>query len=269
MDQYMKFFKSLFSKTDPKEEVKEKLLELDIGDKAVLLPELIDEENFHLVRDVASELIEAGKLNGQLIGKKGWFLPDADAKLKEVWSKLERGKVDLKDIATLWDINAKRVYIALEDYAAKLNLEEPIFHRDELDLYLVSYFKKAWYDILSAYDEEDEVEFETLIKNSKIAAEAKSIFKKLVSEWLAEGKLEYVLGADGKVRPTRVISDLIEEYVPEAWESGKTVITYEELAEKYGMARKEIGKILQKLIDDRALGEVTLYATDEMIKPRL
>lgn len=265
----MRFIKSFFSSKDPHEEVREKLLELEFPDTAVYLPDEIEEDNFNLVRDVSEELIEEGKFIGQLIGRKGWFLPNAEKKLQKVWGQIEKGKVNLEDIASRWNINAKRVYIAMEDYAEDLGLEKPVFHREEMDLYLISYFKNAWRDILATYDDDEEMEFSKLIKNARIEPDSREIFRDLVKDWLTDSSGNYVLGADGIVRAKREVKDLIEEYIPKLFEQGQSQVTYEELAEKYGMGEDDVGKILQKLIDERALGEVTLYATDRMIKPRL
>ncbi|MHA2503653.1 MAG: hypothetical protein ACXAE3_12375 [Candidatus Kariarchaeaceae archaeon] len=263
----MRFIKG-FGKSDPRETARKKLLELEIGEKAIYLPESIGkDEDFHLVREVAEELIAEKQLDGILVGQKGWLLPQGDKKLETTWNLLQKGKVDLKEVADRWGLNEKRVIIALEDFSTSKALTEPVFHRDGMDLYLVSYFRQAWTDLLAKIDEEEPSNFDSLISSARIPD--KGLLKEFAQQWIAEESSVYALGKDGLIRPKSTIPELVVTYIEEAWEANKLQLTYWEIADIYGLTTIEVERILQKLIDSKELTGVTLWATDEIIKPQL
>lgn len=265
----MRFIKSLFS-SDPREDIRSKLLELEIGSKAIELPQNIGyEDKFSLVTEIGSELIENGKLSGQLVGRKGWFLPQADKKLKQVWNEIEKGPINLEEISDLWGLNEKRVFIALNDYAETKEYEEPYFHREGMILYLNAYLQKSWFDALAAYDDEDTIEFDHVISNAKVKSETKKILREKAKEWLKDQSSTYILGDDGIIRRREDLNELVSKRVNKELEQGANEIKYVDLANKYGVSRKTIADILQDLVDSNKITDVTIYPLDEKIKPRI
>ena len=265
----MKFFKKLFNSKSENELIREKLLSLSFDDFAVNLANLIDNENYNLVSEVAKELIQENHLTGVLIGKKSWFLHNGYEKLENIWNKLQYGKIDLDKYADEWKINQKRVYLAIMDYANFKEVKENEFTRVKGILYLNKFLMDIWYRSISKYTETDEIEFQNIIKNSGLDSHDQEVFANFCKNLLSNNSFRYNIGSDGYIRDYDVISSKILDYIPEYFDNGHDLIKFSHLSEKYGVTIKKVEALISSLIDQNLLKDVTLYATDEYLRPRL
>ena len=111
----MKYIHPMFKflkKKSPQEAIREDLSQIEIGNKAINLGELLAKYDRDILLDVLQQEVDAGKLKGKLIGRKGWFLPGANNFLDQAWSKLLRER-RMRSINTkkLWKNSSARLLI--------------------------------------------------------------------------------------------------------------------------------------------------------------
>jgi hypothetical protein len=258
----MKFLSKIFRK-DPLEALNEALVNITIDDKAINLFELLPNHDKNLIIKTINE-----KYTGLFIGKQGWFLPEAQEKLSNIWDKLIKGPINLGDTGKKWGLNEKRVYLSLQLRAKEMNILEPVFIRGDKILFLHSYIKQIWVDTLSTIDYEEENSLNMLLNNSSIDRKYMDIFEKEVLKLLKLSKSEFALGDDEIIRKKELIPEYIEERIPDLWKEGKTMLTYEEIGILYGLSNDETSNIIKDLSENNLLKNTTNYPLDEILKPR-
>ena len=126
-----------------------------------------------------------------------------------------------------------------------------------------------WYRSISKYTETDEIEFQNIIKNSGLDSHDQEVFENFCKNLLSNNSFRYNIGSDGYIRDYDVISSKILDYIPEYFDNGHDLIKFSHLSEKYGVTIEKVDALISSLIDQDLLKDVTLYATDEYLKPRL
>jgi hypothetical protein len=261
-------FRKLFSK-DPKEKISKKILEMQFGDRAINIVDSFPKQDSKLIRFVIQELIDSGEINGILVGKQGWFLPNGEAKIEQTLNELARGSQNLDTLANDWKLNKKRVFIALTDYLEKnAQLEQVIIRKKDL-IFLQSYLKQEWTNSLAAFEFDNPISYDAVINNAAVPRESKEVLADQVKKWLVEEGSYLVLGNDNLLRKRDDLPIYLAEGIDLKWEEGADKIEFSELAEEYGILREEIHGIIQQLIENKELDNITVYPLDEILKQRL
>ncbi len=259
----------LFSWKDSKDKISEKLLNIELNDFALNLIEKLPREDRSIIKIVAQELIDQGKLDGVLIGNKGWFLPKTGEKFDIIWTKLSTGPVNLNEVGKSWGLNTKRVYLALSEYSKTKTNNVSAFVRAKDQIFLTSYLKQVWFDSLTAFDLNDNVSIETVVENTVIPRETKDILIKQLEKWLSEKRSDIILGKDRILRRREDLYLILSKDIPKMFEEGFDQIEFSRLADKYGVTIEEIAMILQKLLDNKELADITIYPLDNYISPKM
>ncbi len=260
----MSFLKK-FLKKDPYDRLKEDFSNVKIKNKALNLYEALSKHDSESIRKIVAE----EKIDGIFVGNQGWFLPKHEKKLELVWDKLRKGAIDLEAIGKDWGLNSKRVFIVLGEHAKKLKLKEPYFIRKSHTLFLSTYFKQIWNDLISTVDFEEEEKFDSIISRVNIKSEYFDIFKEEVTKLLKTEDSIVALGRDGFLRRKDEINEMIAEYINEKWEEKVAELSYIEIGDEFGLSIEEITRTILKLIDDKLLNNTTNYPVDEILKPRM
>lgn len=260
-------FRKLFSK-DPKEALRKKLLEMQFGIQAINIVDSFPKQDSNFIRSIVQELIDNGKINGILVGKQGWFLPNGEAKINQTLDDLSRGYQNLDTLANDWKLNKKRVYIALTEYLEKnAQLEQVIIRKKDL-IFLQAYLKQAWTDSLTAFDIDNPIGYDSVINSAALPRESKEVLADRAKQWLAEKGSYLVLGSDKLLRKRDALQIYLADGINQKWEEGADKIEFSELAEEYGIPSEEIHSIIQQLIESKELDGITVYPLEEMIKQR-
>lgn len=260
--------RSVFSKKTPEERVSKKMLQIEIGDKAINLVEVLPNENETLVMQVANVLITDGKLKGILVGQQGWFLPDGNKKIDEIWSQLKSTHINLENVSNRWGLNPKRTYIALNDFAQTKNIADPVFIRKNNKLYFTPYLKQVWIDTISGFDLDDEITIDKIIENSGLESDSKIVLANYMEKELKEKNSEIILGKDKILRSRSELHVILADNIAKRWEEGFDQVEFSTLAENYGVTKEDIRKTLQELIETKRIKNITIYPLEEVIKPR-
>lgn len=263
----MNFLKKIFQ-SDPIKKLQEDINAINIGKKAINLYEKLIKHDQSLIHKVVDENILESIKDGNFIGNQGWFLPNYQERMDLIWEKLKNGSVDLKKIGDNWGLNAKRTFIAISDHASSIKLNEPHFIREGEVIFLTSYLKQIWADLLSTIDLEENEKFDTFIEKTNISREHLALLKKNALHWLKEEKSEFALGMDNFLRRKDDLLEEISGYIDSKWEEKTSQLLYSDIAERFGITLGEITRYLQKLSENNSLSNSTIYPVDEMLKPR-
>lgn len=264
----MKFLKKLARKS-PEEKITEDLLVMEFSQASIFFPDKFTKIKLETIVKVVNQLTEDGKLNGEFVGNKGWFLFDSEKRYEEIWDKLLKGPVNLSEISKMWgNFGNKRVFIALENYGSQKKMPEPVFTRKENVVYLNAYILQEWNDAVNKFDlEEDDIAFERITE--QVNSNIRDIVSEIAKASFVERKTDLLLGSDNIVRRRNSINNYLAEYISNALEdSSNSEIHYEEIAVKFGLTEEEVSTSILKLIDDKEIENITNYPIDGFIKSR-
>ncbi|MCE7736018.1 MAG: hypothetical protein GPJ54_14140 [Candidatus Heimdallarchaeota archaeon] len=264
----MKFLKKL-SRKAPEEKVAEDLQTMEFNQASIFFPDLFPKISLDIITKVVNQFLESGKIEGQFIGTKGWFLFKANSKYDSIWVNLMKGPVDLDEISQSWgDIGQKRVYMALESHGVNKKLSKPIFNRKGSLLYLNSFILQEWYDAVNKHNlEEGYVTFDKI--TSQVNQEIREIVIDIAKEAMRDGKSELLLGNDDIVRRRNNIIQDIGVYINSTIEENDNVeISYETIASNFGLSEEDVSNYILKLIDSNEIENITNYPIDGFIKTR-
>lgn len=263
----MKFLNKL-SRKSPEEKVLFELEKLNLKVPSIMFTEKMEKMDPTVIMKVIQNEVEKGKITGQFIGKKGWFLFDAQKKLEEVWEKLNQGPIDLGELSTAWGaIGNKRVFIALEEFGKSKKMNQPIFTRKSDLLFLNSYIIQSWNDAVNRYDlTEMEITFDKILEN--MGGDDKEIVADIIRTSLKSKNSELLLGQDNIIRRRVGIENSISDYINSHIENSDKELYYQLIGEKFGIFEEEIAQIVLQLIDGKLIENITNYPTDGFIKSR-
>lgn len=262
---YINVMFKFLKKKSPQEAIREDLSKIEIGHKAINLGEPLSKYDRDILLDVLQQEIDAGKLKGKLVGRKGWFLPGANNLLDQAWSKLMRGGIDLEKTSKEWGgLGNKRVFIALEELGREKKQNDPIFSRSGDIIYLNSYLAQQLINAYNSYNFDEGVQFEKIMETVSMPPDHKPIFEKFAQNKMQEAKFDYRLGSDGMVRKVGELPHLVNDAIAQQFEENSQVL-YSDLGDKFGVGNDVIGKIILDLIDQKELEDITNYPLDEKI----
>ena len=261
----MSFFKRLLGMGKSKEQLAEEyLLDYKFGN-AVDLHTLDSPVSPDILIEVVDEMCMHGKLDGRLVGKKGWYLPNAKKKLGDLLKNIKREPLEIEDVSKATGLNKSRSVIAIKDHIKRTQqLSGLIFEKKE-KVVSPNYIKDQWKTILNSFDF---VEEQIPISEVYEKLPDKELFLPIVEEYLKDPKSPVVKNKDGIVLLREMVDELLGEKVKNMWEEGAQEITFEEIADEFGVTNEEASKTILRLVNDGELHDVTVYTADELIKRR-
>lgn len=263
----MKFLNKL-SRKSPEEKILLEIEKLDLNTPSIMFTDKLENFDTNLVINVIQSQVENGRLQGEFVGRKGWFLFDAKNKLDQVWQKMNKGAVNLGEISAIWgNIGNKRVFIAIEEYGKSKKLNEPIFTRKNDLLFLNSYVIQKWNDAVNKFDlDEGEINFDKILENME--STYKEMAAEIIQTSLKSKNSELLLGQDNIVRRRTGIDIYIAEHINSHMEKNGVDLHYVLIGDKFGMNDEEIAQIVLQLIENKSIENITNYPTDGFIKKR-
>ncbi len=263
----MKFLNKLSRKT-PEEKILFELEKLNLNVPSIMFTEKFEKMDPSIIMKVIQNEVDKGKITGKFVGKKGWFLFDAQKKLEEIWEKLNKGPIDLSKASSEWGgFGNKRVFMATEDFGKSKKINEPIFTRKGDLLFLNSYVMQTWNDAVNRFDlTEMEITFDKIVEN--MDSKHKEITSDIIQTSLKSKNSELLLGQDKIVRRRTGIENSISDYINSHIENSEKELHYQVVSEKFGIIEDEIAQIVLQLIDKKLIGNITNYPTDGFIKRR-
>jgi hypothetical protein len=262
----MSFFKKLFSRKSDLELAREFLISKNFQ-KAVNITELEGIPcSKNIMMQAMKELIAENKVNGRLVGEKGWFLPVDKTFFDKYFNEINSSPLEIEKITKDFNLNKKRTIIALKEEARnRQKLNDWIIDDENYKIFNEKYLEKKWKELINTKDFiEDEIFYNDLINELP----HKEVLEPLVEIWISSEKSPVVKHSSGRVYLRSELKELIIEDVKNMWNDGKNEIRFITIADTYGISTTDAGNIILQMVNSNQLEDVTVYAADELIKRR-
>ena len=261
----MSFFKRIFGKGKSKEEIAEEFILSQKFEKAVDLTKLETPVSTDVLLKVVDEMIREDKLDGRMVGKKGWYLPRAKDVISDLLESIDSEPLQVKRVMEVTGLNRSRSVIAIKDHIKRTPKLTGLIFDDKEQILSPKYMKNKWKAVLNRYDfGEEEIQFEDVVSELP----NKDLYLPIIEEYLKDPKSPIVRDKRGIVLLREMVDELISEKVKTMWEAGAEEISFEEIADEFGVTLEEASNTILRLVNNNELPDVTVYTADELIKRR-
>ncbi len=262
----MSFFKKLFGKgKPPHEKAREFLLGYNFSEP-ICIP-LMEESPVpgDVLLQAMEQLVSEKRIQGRFVGKKGWFIPgDPTPQFEQILNKTEKEPVEITELQETLKLSPKRSILALKDELQRKQKTNDYLITDDA-VFSMKYLRKLWDSAFTKFDlVEDEITFEDVLKELP----HKEVFEPLAHEWLRSDKSPIVQMQSGRLMLRSLIPEMLVDDVKSQWEKGAVQLSFDDLAEKYGVSDEQVTQLILDLVNSGELDDVTVYTTDRMIKRR-